>query len=197
MLVFTSFGFRSSIVKEKLESVVKTHGKTALIVPFAGYNSMNCAINEKNGLIDFGFNAQNVYVCDGRSAFDREYDYIYVPGGHTFKLLKEVQCLGLMSGLKMAVNNGATYIGVSAGAQLATPNLEYARVLERDNYLLSNYDGLSLIDSIIIPHADQHFISNQMHAFLGNIGDTRVLRIANDEVAVCVESDDRIAVRII
>ena len=197
MLVFTSFGFRAPIVKEKLRDVIDPKNKTILIIPFAGYNPISCALNEKNGLIDFGFKEDNIYICSDLSSFERAYNYIYVPGGYTFKLLSTMQSMQLMESVKRAVENGATYIGVSAGAELATVNLEYVRFLEDNNYSLVDYNGLSLVREIIIPHADQHRLSEQMRSVFDTKQSTHILRIANDEVAVCEFADGLSKTRII
>lgn len=197
MLVFTSFGFRAPIVKAKLRDVIDTVDKTVLIVPFAGYDPVNCALNEKNGLLDFGFEEHNIYVCTDRSSFEMPYNYIYVPGGDTFKLLCAMKSMNLTESVKRAVNEGATYIGVSAGAELATVNLEYVRFLEDNNYSLDDYKGLSLVKDVIIPHADQHRVSEQMRSVLDDEQRGRILSIANDEVAVYETSEGSIDIRII
>lgn len=197
MLVFTSFGFRAPIVKEKLRDVIVPENKTILIIPFAGYNPISCALNEKNGLIDFGFKEENIYICSDRSSFERAYSYIYVPGGNTFKLLSIMQSMQLMESVKRAVEKGTIYIGVSAGAELATSNLEYVSLLEDNNYSLVDYKGLSLIRDVIIPHADQYQVSERMRSVFGNKQSTHILRIANDEVAICEFADGLSKTRII
>lgn len=185
MFIFTSFGFRAPIIKEKLKAVLSDVAtKTILIIPFAGFNSNKCADNEKSGLVEFGFTPENILVCRDKSSFNRVFDYIYVPGGDTFKLLNSVQNLDLMKCIKQFVDNGSVYIGVSAGAELATPNLEYVRYFEDNNYSIVDFKGLSLVNEVIIPHADQHQISEQ---FLNVIGDTQrnnYLSIANDGLVV-------------
>lgn len=197
MLVFTSFGFRAPIVEEKLRDVIATKNKTVLIVPFAGYDPVKCALNEKKGLVDFGFEEHNIYVCSDRSSFERSYNYIYVPGGYTFKLLSAMKSMNLMESVKRAVNEGATYIGVSAGAELATVNLEYVRFLEDNNYSLDDYEGLSLVKDVIIPHADQRRVPEQMSSVLDDEQRGSILSIANDEVVVCELSEGSIDIRII
>lgn len=168
MYIFTSFGFRAPIVREKLKDLLDTKDKSVLILPFVGFNTESCAENEKNGLIEFGFDSEKIFVCAGYEAFACKYDYIYVPGGYTFKLLAAMQSLNIIDAVRQAVIGGATYIGVSAGAEVASSDLEYVKFFEDNDYLCADFIGLSLVDEVIIPHSDQHRASEQMHALLGN-----------------------------
>ena len=182
MYIFTSFGFRAPIVREKLEGLLDTRNKSVLVLPFAGFNTESCAENEKNGLVAFGFEAENVFICAGREAFARKYDYIYLPGGYTFKLLSAMQSLNIMETLRQAVIGGATYIGASAGAEVASSDLEYVKLFEDNDYSCTDFIGLSLVDEVIIPHSDQHRVSEEMHAFLGDARRRGFLMIPNDGV---------------
>lgn len=184
MLIFTSFGFRSPIVSEKLKGELETKGKSVLIVPFAGFNEINCAAREKAGLCEFGFEEENVFICQSKESIDCTYDYIYVPGGDTFKLLKAVREKGLMEPLRNMVEEGSIYIGVSAGAELATQNLEYVKFLEDNNYSIDNFDGLGLVEDIILPHYDQRGIFDKLCC--ASTGDVKrkIVGINNDGVVI-------------
>ncbi len=81
-------------------------------------------------------------------------DYIYVAGGNTFFLLQEMNSSGAGDLIKKQINAGKLFIGESAGAILAAPNIEYAR--DTDNPLaaphLKTYDALDVIDFYPVPH---------------------------------------------
>lgn len=109
MLVLTSFGFKSPLIRGKLSGVLPVKGKTVLILPFAGVNIKACAEHESEGLVRFGYSPENIFICEDLHTLTRlNYDVIYVPGGNTFKLLKTVQNKGLMPALRNAVENGCT-----------------------------------------------------------------------------------------
>ena len=81
-------------------------------------------------------------------------DYIYVAGGNTFFLLQEMNSSGAGNLIKKQINAGKLFIGESAGAILAAPDIEYAR--DTDNPLaaphLKTYDALDVIDFYPVPH---------------------------------------------
>lgn len=57
-------------------------------------------------------------------------DCIYVSGGHTFYLLKQLRDSGAGSLIVKAVRQGTTYIGESAGSAVAADDCVYIRPLE-------------------------------------------------------------------
>ena len=57
-------------------------------------------------------------------------DCIYVSGGHTFYLLKQLRDSGAGSLIVKAVRQGTTYIGESAGSAVAADDCAYIRPLE-------------------------------------------------------------------
>lgn len=81
-------------------------------------------------------------------------DYIYIAGGNTFFLLQEMNKSSAGNLIKTQVNAGKLFIGESAGAILAAPDIEYAR--DTDNPLaapqLKTFEALNLVDFYPIPH---------------------------------------------
>jgi dipeptidase E len=75
---------------------------------------------------------------------------IFVTGGNTFRLLKTIQDLDILGDIRSAIGNGAGYIGVSAGANLACPTImttnDMPIVQPRD------FNALRLVDFQINPH---------------------------------------------
>ena len=82
---------------------------------------------------------------------------IYVTGGNTFYLLQSLRYSSADELIAQAVREGKTYIGESAGAVVAGPNIEYIKRMDSEDpapYLDSNYAGLGLVDFNIVPHID-------------------------------------------
>lgn len=161
MLILTSFGFESPILCRKLREYVKTEEKNVLVIPFAGRSSDECFKAEKNFLISYGFHPDKIHYVSALEDLKKA-DYIYVPGGSTFKLLSEVQRLGLCEKIRELIEGGAVYIGSSAGAELSCCDLQYVSVLEDDNFGIIDFDGLGMVEDIIIPHSDQVPVSVKM-----------------------------------
>ena len=63
-LLFSSFGFNSTVLREKFAKVIpqdeSLQEKTCLVIPYAGFDAEKTFEREKQGLIDFGFNPNKV-----------------------------------------------------------------------------------------------------------------------------------------
>lgn len=83
-------------------------------------------------------------------------DCIYVSGGHTFYLLKQLRDSGAGSLIVKAVRQGTTYIGESAGSAVAADDCVYIRPLEDpesfDFHSMTDFAGLSLTTTRVLPH---------------------------------------------
>lgn len=187
-ILLSSFGFESPILRAKYEHVMQTGEgfleKTCVIIPYAGYNCEVTGEVEKRHLVEFGFDAGNIFVADGEGAFGcelAEIDYIYVPGGDPFKLLNMLKQFELCERIKeLILEKGAVYIGVSAGAYVATSNIEYVTQLEDNNVIEDDFVGLGLISEGVICHADHYSYST--YKACEEILDKTIIRINDDEL---------------
>ncbi|GAB3136044.1 Type 1 glutamine amidotransferase-like domain-containing protein [Tsukamurella serpentis] len=116
---------------------------------------------EWNQLTDLGFRLTRITARDYRDAADfesdlRGVDAVYVAGGHTFVLLDALQSNGTGAALQTAVAAGLPYVGLSAGSVVAGPNIEPVSPLDdpADAPEITDYTGLGLVDTVVIPHAD-------------------------------------------
>ena len=163
-MLFSSFGFRSPVMREKYAKVIKQdetlQKKSCLIIPFAGFNVERTFDAEKDGLIEFGFDSSMISVLDKDHMPFYAPDYIYVPGGDPFKLLSSIREYALKSEVRLRVlTNKTFYIGVSAGAYVACHDIEYVKQLEDDNVLQEDYSALGLIKKCIVCHSDHYSYS--------------------------------------
>ena len=82
-------------------------------------------------------------------------DCIYVSGGHTFYLLKQLRDSGAGSLIVKAVRQGTTYIGESAGSAVAADDCVYIHPLEPESFdfhSMTDFAGLSLTTTRVLPH---------------------------------------------
>ena len=165
-LLFSSFGFNSPILREKFAKVIPQdehlREKTCLVIPYAGFDVEKTFEREKQGLVSFGFAPQNIVFVKIRFDIVRNFpDYIYVPGGDPFKLLNTIRELGIFHDIIECVKDKrAVYIGVSAGADIATKSIEYVMQLEDNNVIRDNrFDALGLINESILCHYDHYSYS--------------------------------------
>lgn len=81
-------------------------------------------------------------------------DCLCVSGGNTFFLLQELKRNGLLDLIKQKVQDGIPYIGESAGAIIACPDIAYNQIMDDKTVAteLTDYSGMDLVDYYVLPH---------------------------------------------
>jgi len=157
MIILTSYGFESPIMAEKLSEYF-TGDEKIMLIPFAGFNNESTVVREQKILENFGFKSENIFVCRKEVPLNccSKPDWIYVVGGDPFKLLKEALETNIIPWITEMLESGVSYFGVSAGADFLCEDLSYLKVVEEDNYGLTDYTGIGIIKGTkILCHADQ------------------------------------------
>ena len=87
----------------------------------------------------------------------KDFDVIFVEGGNTFYLLKYVRESGFDKVLKLFLDKGGIYLGVSAGSMIVGLNIESAGWKHADRNIVDLQDltGLNLVPFVIAPHIDE------------------------------------------
>ena len=81
-------------------------------------------------------------------------DMIFVGGGNTFFLLQELKKSGADKIIVQEVNKGKLYIGESAGAIAACPDIGFSGEMDEPEKApeLADRTGLGLVDFYLVPH---------------------------------------------
>ena len=81
-------------------------------------------------------------------------DCLCVSGGNTFFLLQELKRNGLLDLIKQKVQDGMPYIGESAGAIIACPDIACNQIMDDKTVAteLTDYSGMDLVDYYVLPH---------------------------------------------
>lgn len=106
-------------------------------------------------MISRGFSRENVHIFDYNhpSEFNNlDIDCIHISGGNTFATLERIKNSKADKMIIEYVRNGATYIGGSAGAHIASKNIEHLLPIDGNQTKIQNFDGLGLFDGILICH---------------------------------------------
>ncbi len=104
---------------------------------------------------EFGFNRENINVFDyynPSAFFGLDIDIIYISGGNTFKTVKRIRDCGFDNEIIRYVKNGVTYIGGSAGAHIASANVEHVSAFDSIPDGMTDFNGLGFFDGILICH---------------------------------------------
>lgn len=100
-------------------------------------------------------------------------DIIYVMGGNTYFLLEHIQKSGFSSIVKSKLNEGAIYIGASAGAAVACPRVDYIEDLDDPKKAeLLHFNALGLVDFLIMPHLNHVGMRDKIAKILTKIKNT-------------------------
>jgi peptidase E len=106
-------------------------------------------------LAEFGFRRENMFVFnyDAPCKFlGLNIDAIYISGGNTFATFDRIKKSGFDREIIEYVKNGAVYLGGSAGAHIASKNIEHVMRYDSNTPGMTEYDGLRLFDGILICH---------------------------------------------
>jgi len=104
---------------------------------------------------EFGFNKENVYVFDYFNPdlfLGLDIDTIYISGGNTFLTLQRIRDARFDKEIVRYVRSGVTYIGGSAGAHIASMNIEHVAAFDPLPDGFTDFRGLGLFNGIFVCH---------------------------------------------
>lgn len=188
MIILSSYGFYYITIRNQLKELFSDKSGKMLIIPLASAYGMKYGIREKESAIDAGFLQENIFVFDEKNPdmfLEMKFDYIVIIGGNTFRLLQKVRMYGLDTFIKEQVENGADYIGISAGAYLACTDIEYVKNFDDNNFITDgDFSGLALTDKYILCHFDERGTAEikMCRQFIGY--DTELITINDNQIVI-------------
>ncbi len=136
--MLTSAGLETQRLRKEFWRLCEKPAKDlrCLFVPTAAIDAPSLAVLRKcfYDLLNAGCKKENIVVFDCHEPITADelagYDVVYVTGGETYHLAREMKKVGLMDALTPWCEAGGLYLGVSAGAILCTtgfaPGLPWA-----------------------------------------------------------------------
>lgn len=122
-------------------------------------------------------------------------DFIYVTGGNTFYLLQELKRTGADKIIIDEVNSGKLYIGESAGAMVASANVEYAKGMDSIKKAphLENLEALGLVDFYPVPHYTNPPFEKSAQKIIDMYSSTlKLIPISNKEAILVTNNEAKI-----
>jgi len=141
-------GFLDHVEPEMRDFLPPTEG--ILFIPFALFDRDAYAAKVAARLKAMGYEVQSIHRASDPLRALQSAGAVFVGGGNTFRLLKNLQESGVMPAVRKRVVEGMPYIGSSAGAIVACPTLKTTKdmpVVEP-----SSFEALGLVDFQISPH---------------------------------------------
>lgn len=173
-------------------------GKTVTYIPTAGIvEEIDGMIeNETNTLQSLGLKVDVLDVSSASyesivSALTQN-DIIFVGGGNTFYLLQELRRSGADKIVAQEVNKGKLYIGESAGAVIACPDIGYCSGMDSPEKApdLTDYTGLGLVDFYIVPHIGNEEMGEAAKKAVEEYNSRLDLKIITDRQVIQVDGEN-------
>ena len=170
-------------------------GKTVTYIPTAGIaeETEGMIEDETNTLESLGLTVEALDVSTASyesivSTLTKN-DIIFVGGGNTFYLLQELRRSGADKILIQEVNKGKLYIGESAGAIIACPDIGYCVGMDSPEKApeLSDYSGLGLVDFYIVPHIGNEEMGQASEKAVEEYNSRLDLEVITDKQVIQVE----------
>lgn len=195
-LILVSMLYQVTDLVRKVEPELA--GKTVTYIPTAGI------VEEIDGMIEDETNTLQslglkVDVLDVSSASYESIvsaltknDIIFVGGGNTFYLLQELRRSGADKIVAQEVNKGKLYIGESAGAVIACPDIGYCSGMDSPEKApdLTDYTGLGLVDFYIVPHIGNEEMGEAAKKAVEEYNSRLDLKIITDRQVIQVDGEN-------
>ena len=124
--------------------------ETVLFVPFASGDHNTYTTRMQDFLGPAGPNLVGIHEFEDSQSAVRDAEGIYVGGGNSFLLIRELHERGLVRPIREKTLGGAPYLGVSAGANVACPTM----MTTNDMPIIfpPSFDSFGIVPFQINPH---------------------------------------------
>lgn len=131
---------------------------------------------------EFGFVRENLKIfdyCNIQQFTGLDLDVIYISGGNTFETLKRIKDCGFDREIIRYVKSGVIYIGGSAGAHIASQNIEHIAAFDSIPGGMNDFNGLGLLDGVLICHYTME--RKELYDILISENKYKVYALSNDD----------------
>ena len=114
-------------------------------------------------------------------------DLVYIAGGYTYYLLEQIRKSGFDEILRTFVERGGMYVGASAGALIAGPDIEPCSTLDDPSYgpTLQSSHGLDFVDFVPMPHYDMSERNERINSIIDKYKNRyQIVPMSDDEAII-------------
>ena len=173
------------------------NGKTVTYIPTAAIAEEieGMAEAETRMLEELGLTVDELEVSTASKDNVREKlaknDMIFVGGGNTFFLLQELKRSGADQIIAREVAKGKLYIGESAGAIAACPDIGYSAEMDVPGKApeLTDYTGMGLVDFYVVPHMGHPEMGPAANSIIEKYSSLLGLKVIDDHQVILIEGD--------
>jgi dipeptidase E len=155
---------------EEIRALFGAQVRRVLFVPYALADRGGYAAKARERFAALGYGLDSIHTAADPRAAVRDAEAVFIGGGNTFRLARELQRQGVIEPLRERVRAGMPYLGTSAGSNVACPTLKTTNdmpIVQPDSF-----ETLGLVPFQINPH----FVDADPRST--HMGETRETRIA-------------------
>jgi dipeptidase E len=172
-------GYLDHAEPEILDFLAK--GTPILFVPFALFDRDGYADQARGRFEKMGFPLEGIHRATDPGQAVLEARALFIGGGNTFRLLKNLQDLSLVEPIRRRVADGMPYIGSSAGSVVSAPTIRTTNdmpIVEPDSF-----DALGLVSFQINAH---YLDADPASKHMGETREQRILEFHEENSAPVV-----------
>lgn len=150
---------------------------------------------DRDVLANMGFDITEADIAsmpiDRLAALLKSTDIVYVAGGNTFYLLKQLRETGFDELLTEFVNNGGMYAGASAGSIVVGSDIGPVASIDEPEKVkgLTSTKGLGFVNIVPIPHYDMNSRKDAIDSIKAKFGGDFEIVLLTDDQAIVAEGD--------
>ena len=167
-------------VETEIRDFLKDAGRIAF-VPLALYDRNQYATQARERFRNMGYDLMSIHDVSHPQRAIKESDAVFVGGGNTFRLLKELYDWDLLEGIRQAVEDGKPYVGSSAGSIVACPSLKTTK--DMPIVQPPSFEALGLVRFQISPH---YLDPDPSSTHMGETQEQRILQFLEENEAPVV-----------
>jgi dipeptidase E len=150
-------------------------------VPLALYDRNQYTTQARDRFRKMGYDLMSIHDVSNPQRAIKESDAVFVGGGNTFRLLRELYDWDLREVIRHAVEDGKPYVGSSAGSIVACPSLKTTK--DMPIVQPPSFEALGLVRFQISPH---YLDPDPLSTHMGETQEQRILQFLEENEAPVV-----------
>jgi dipeptidase E len=118
-----------------------------------------------------------------------EIDVLLVQGGNTYYYLQQIRENGYMDDIRSFIENDGVYLGISAGSQMMSPDVDPNLNIDENFVGLEDLVGFGFVDVYLLVHWDSFFGDLHTDAFKYSWSTGKRVIPLTDQQAILVQDE--------